>query len=165
MVGRQAFSGCMKNFFFPDREKYNNSRIETPIESLALAHELLLKLANQIEVHAAGAPYPHIAQTLRRIATQKYDSAKKLQTIIESFGEKPESPRGEPRPGRNHWERLNLDLQDQIALDDFLFTLELKAGETPEIPQVVQDLRISQKSHRQILSDLIAIADPQATQT
>lgn len=162
---RSGFSECMKNFFFPDRENYNNSRTETPIEGLALAHELLLKLANQIELHAAGAPYPHIAQTLRRIATQKYDSAKKLKTVIESLGEKPKFPNGDPRPGTNHWERLNLDLQDQIALDDFLFTLELKAGETPEIPQIVQDLRISQKSHRQILSDLIAIADPQATQT
>jgi hypothetical protein len=155
----------MKNFFFPDRENDNNSRTETPIEALTLAHELLLKLANQIEGHAAGAPYPHIAQTLRRIATQKYDNAKKLKTIIEGFGGQPESAGGELRPGKNHWERLNLDLQDQIALDDFLFTLELKAGETPEIPQVVRDLRISQKSHRQILSDLIAIADPQATQT
>jgi hypothetical protein len=165
MVGREAFSESMKNFFFPDRENYNNSRTETAIEGLALAHELLLKLANRIEVHADGAPYPHIAQTLRRIAMQKYDSAKKLRTIIESLGEKPKFPGREPRPGRNHWERLNLDLQDQIALDDFLFTLELKAGETPEVSQIVQDLRSSQKSHRQILSDLIAIADPQATQT
>ena len=160
-----SISESVKNFFFPDRENYNYSRAETPIQGLALAHELLLHSANQIKVHAASAPYPHIAQTLCGIATQKYDSAKKLKTIIESFGEKPKFPGGDPRPGRNHWERLTLDLQDQIALDDFLFTLELQAGETPEVSRIVQDLRISQKSHRLILSDLIAIADPQATQT
>lgn len=171
MVGREdlrmpsAISESLKKFFFPERANDNYSRVETPVEGLALAHELLLKLANQIEAHAAGAPYPHVAQALHRIATEKYDSANKLRTAIETLGGKPQSPAGEPRPGKNHWERLNLDLQDQIALDDFLFTLELKAGETSAIERIIRDLRSSHHSHRQILSDLIAIADPQATQT
>jgi hypothetical protein len=160
-----AISESVKNFFFPKRGDHNYSRRETPVKGLALAHELVLQLANQIEVHAAGAPYPHIGRTLHEIATQKCDSAKKLRTVIENLGEKTRSPAGEPKPGKNHWERLNLDLQDQIALDDFLFTLELKAGETPEIAKIAKDVRSSQRSHRRILSDLIAIADPQATQT
>ncbi len=85
--------------------------------------------------------------------------------MIEKLGEKPRLPKEEPKTGKNHWERLNLDLQDQIALDDLLFTLELKAAETPEIAKVVEELRSGQRSHRQILFDLVAIADPQATQT
>ena len=155
----------VKNFFFPERSDSNHRRFETSVERLALAYELISKLANQIEVHAASAPYPHIRHTLHGIATQKFDSAKKLETLLQKLGEKPRLPVGEPKTGQNHWERLNLDLQDQIVLDDFLFTLELKAGETPEITRVIQELRNGQRSHRQSLSDLIAIADPQANQT
>ena len=155
----------MKNFLFPERTDDNDSRRDTPVEGLTLAHQLICKLADLIEVHAAGAPYPHIRQTLQEIAMQKFESVKKLETLIEKFGEKPRLPVGESKTGKNHWERLNFDLQDQIALDDFLFKVELKSGETPEIAKMIEELRSSQKSHRQILSDLVAIADPQATQT
>ena len=155
----------IKNFLFPERTDDNYSRRDTPVEGLTLAHELICKLANQIEVHAAGAPYPHIRQTLQGIAIQKLESVKKLQTLIEKLGEKPRLPVGESKTGKNHWERLNFDLQDQIALDDFLFKFELNSGETPEIAKMIEELRSSQSSHRQILSDLVAIADPQATQT
>jgi hypothetical protein len=155
----------MKNFLFPERTDDNYSRRDTPVEGLTLAHELICKLANHIEVHAAGAPYPHIRQTLQEIAMQKLESVKKLETLIEKFKGKPRLPVGESKTGKNHWERLNFDLQDQIALDDFLFQVELKSEETPEIAKMIEELRSSQKSHRQILSDLVAIADPQATQT
>ena len=170
MVARRSsmpspISESLKQFFFPRRASDNYSQVDTPAKALVLAHELLSKLANQIESHATSAPYPQIAQTLHQIATQKYDSANKLKTIIATLGEKTRSLAGEPKPGKNHWERLNLDLGDQITLDDFLLTLELRAGQTAEIAEIVKELRTSQKPHRQILSDLIAIADPQATQT
>ena len=155
----------MKNFLFPERTDDNYSRRDTPVEGLTLAHELICKLANHIEVHAAGAPYPHIRQTLQGIAMQKLESVKKLETLIEKFKGKPRLPVGESKTGKNHWERLNFALQDQIALDDFLFKVELNSGETPEIAKMIEELRSSQRSHRQILSDLVAIADPQATQT
>lgn len=160
-----AISEFLNRFFFPERPNDNDSRADTPARSLVIAHELLSKLANQIESHAAGAPYPHIAQALHSIAREKYANAAKLKTIIETRGEKTRSLAGEPKPGKNHWDRLNLDLQDQVAVDDLLLTLELKAGDNSEIAQLVKELRIRQKSHRGVLSDLIAIADPQASQT
>lgn len=132
--------------------------------SLVVVHELLSKLANQIESHAAAAPYPHIAQALRRVAAEKYANAAKLKTILETLGEKTRSL-AEPKPGKNHWDRLNQDLQDQMAVDDLLLELEIKTGANWEIAQILRDLRISEKSHQRVLSDLMAIADPQATQT
>jgi hypothetical protein len=160
-----SIAESVKNFFFPRRGKFNYSRPETAVEGLVLARELILKLADQIEAHAASAPYPHIMRTLRGIATEKLDSAKRLATVIEKLGGKPGLWAGEPKTGKNHWQRLNLDFQDQVALDDVLFTLELKVGETSDIAKMIGELRSRQRSHRQILSDLIAIADPQATQT
>lgn len=155
----------VKNFFFPGLSKLNGLRYETAVEGLVLAHELILQLATQIELHAAGAPYPHMMRTLQRMASEKYEGARKLRILLEKLGEQPRSATGESKTGINHWERLNLDLQDQVAVDDLLFTLELKAGETTEIAKLVEELRGTQRSHRRILSDLIALADPQATQT
>ena len=155
----------IKNFFFPERSEYNYSSRDKPMEELAVACERISKLAKQIEAHAAGAPYPQIRRTLEDLAVQKFESAKNLRTLIEKLGEKPQVSTGEPKTGINHWERLNLDLQDQIALDDFIFALELKAGEIPEIATLLRELRTGQRPHRQILADLIAIADPQANQT
>jgi hypothetical protein len=160
-----SIAESVKNFFFPRRGKFNYSRPETAVEGLVLARELILKLADQIEAHAASAPYPHIMRTLRGIATEKLHSARRLATVIEKLGGKPRLWAGEPKTGKNHWQRLNLDFQDQVALDDVLFTLELKVGETSDIAKMIGELRSRQRSHRRILSDLIAIADPQATQT
>ena len=101
-----TISNSLKNFFFPERSVYNYSGRETPVEGLTLAHELVLRLANQIEVHAADAPYPHIRRKLHEIAIQKLDSAIKVRTVIEKLGEKPRLPKGEPKTGKNHWERL-----------------------------------------------------------
>ena len=155
----------VKNFFFPVPSKSNHLRYETAVEGLVLAHELISHLATQIEAHAAGAPYPHMTRTLQRIASEKYEGARKLRSLIEKLGERPRLKAGESKIGINHWERLNLDLQDQIALDDLLFTLELRAGEKVEIGAMIKELRTTERSHRLVLSDLIAIADPQATQT
>jgi hypothetical protein len=162
---RSAIAQFVKNFLFPGPSKLNHLRYETAVEGLVLAHGLILQLATQIEAHAAGAPYPHMRRILQTIASQKYEGARKLRTLIEKLGERPRLATGESKTGINHWERLNLDLQDQIAVDDLLFTLELRAGETPDVAKVIEELRSTQKSHRRILSDLIAIADPQATQT
>ena len=160
-----VISESLKRFFFPERPNDGSFRADTPARSLVIADELLHHLANQIESHAAGAPYPQVAQALHSMAREKYASLTKLKTIIETFGEKTRTPTAELKPGKNHWDRLNLDLQDQITVDDFLLTLELKAGDNVEIAQTVKELQTSQKKHRQVLSDLIAIADPQATQT
>ncbi len=160
-----ALSESLKRFFFPEQPNDGDFRIDTPARGLVITHELLHNLANQIESHAAGAPYPQVAQALHSVAREKFTSVTKLKTIIETLREKTRTPAAKPKAGKNHWDRLNLDLQDQIAVDDFLLTLELKAGDNLEITQIVKELQISQKKHRLVLSDLIAIADPQATQT
>ena len=160
-----AISEALKRFFFPERPNDGDFRADTPAGSLVLTHELLNNLANQIESHAAGAPYPQVAQALHGVAREKYASAAKLKTIIETLGGETRTPAAESKAGKNHWNRLILDLQDQITVDDFLLTMELKAGDNLEIAQIVKELQTSQKKHRVVLSDLIAIADPQANQT
>ena len=160
-----SISESLKRFFFPERANDGDFLADTPAGNLVIAHELLYRLANQIDSHAAAAPYPQVAKTLHSVAGEKYASAVKLKMVIETLGGKTRIAAAEPKTGKNHWDRLNLDLQDQITVDDFLLRLALKAGDNLEIVQIVRELQTSHKKHRLILSDLIAIADPQATQT
>ena len=160
-----ALSQSLKRLFFPERANDGDLRADTPAGSLVIAHELLHNLAKQIESHAARAPYPQVAQALQTVAREKHASATQLKVIIETLGGKTRTHAAEPKAGKNHWDRLNLDLHDQITVDDLLLMLELKAGDNSEIAQTVKELQTSQKKHRIVLSDLIAIADPQATQT
>jgi len=155
----------LKDFFFPDRGNDNYSRSAAPVDSLLGAYELISKLASQIESHAGRAPYPHVAQQLRRIAAEKHDSARRIKSMIEDLGEQMEPIASEPAPGKNHWERLNVDLQNQRMLDNFLLGLDSNAGEIPQLAEILQELKIDQKSHRRSLSNLLALADPQANQT
>ena len=155
----------LKDVFFPERGSNHYSRSAAPVESLLGTHELLSKLASQIESHAGRAPYPHVAQQLRHIAAEKRDSASKIKSIIENLGEQTNPIASEPAPGKNHWERLNFDLQNQMMLDDIVFRLESHAGEIPQLAEILQELKVGQKSHRRSLSHLLAIADPQANQT
>jgi hypothetical protein len=92
-----AISESLKRFFFPERVHDGDLRANTPGGGLVLAHQLLSKLANQVESHAAGAPYPQIAEALHRVATEKYAGVSKLKTMIETLGEKTRIPAGDPR--------------------------------------------------------------------
>ncbi|MEX0803046.1 MAG: hypothetical protein WD688_06985 [Candidatus Binatia bacterium] len=155
----------LKNFFFPEPGHDNYARSAAPVDGLIGAYELISKLVSQIESHASRAPYPHVAQQLRRIAAEKHDSARKIKSIIENLGEQTTPIASEPAPGKNHWERLNFDLQNQMMLDNLLLRLESNAGEIPQLAEILRELKIGQKSHRRSLSNLLALADPQANQT
>jgi hypothetical protein len=69
-------------------EKFGDDQpsLEAPFEALNTIYNRLLHLATQIESHAQLAPYPHVAQRLQRIATEKRASAQQLKKAIETHG-------------------------------------------------------------------------------
>lgn len=135
-----------------------------PAEALIHAHRLISQLADQIDAHAAKAPYPHVARQLRQIATEKRDTANWLRIMIENMGERPGRTLADLKLAHNHWQELNLDLKDQIALEDFLLTQESTLRGAAGVAETLKKLRELQKPHRRILTALIGLADPQANQ-
>ena len=150
----------------PERGADDGARYLEPVDVLQLIHQRILQLAQQIESHAELAPYPQVAERLRQIADDKRDIGNRLKEIIENLHGSIKERSQPPATGKNPWQRLIRALEDQKALDDVLsryeFTLTRQA---PEIAVFLRELKSIQESHSRSLTQLIAVADPQANQT
>jgi hypothetical protein len=149
-------------------EKYGNDQTlpKEPLESLISIYNQLVQLAAQIDSHAEVAPYPHIAKRLRNIALEKREHAERLRNVIESRRAWVQEPTHAIVAGKNHWERIGRDLTGQKAFENFLARSEPRlSAEYPEIAEFLLKLRNVQVAHREALVELLALADPQATQT
>lgn len=137
-----------------------------PIEILRLSYHDLSRLAQQIDNHAQRAPYPHTAERLRRIAAEKRQRAMSLKEQVLSLGGKLEEPDLDLKSGKNHWERMVRDLEDQRALEtSFLDRAFRLAEEKPHISELLKRIVDEHVSHKEILLDLVTRADPQADQS
>ena len=140
--------------------------ITSSIDVLVSVHQRVSKLAAQIRSHADNAPYPQIADELRRMAAEKQEDADELKKRMEIHGARTRQQTNLSVSGKNHWERMTGDLRDQKSLDDFLQQQEARlAAEEPEIAHLMAQLQARQVQHRKTLTTLVAVADPQATQT
>jgi hypothetical protein len=150
----------------PERLSDNRTRDLEPLEALLLVYQQNSRLAEQIESHAELAPYPQVAQRLRQIADEKRDVGNRLRKIIEDLHGSIREAAQPPATGKNHWQRLSRDLEDQRALDDLLARHEFTL--VPQIPrgsELLDEIKQIHERHRQALIRLIAVADPQASQT
>lgn len=148
-------------------KKQNGSRPSNdPLEILKESRRDLVRLAARIAIHAEKAPYPHVAEQLRRVAREKRASADLLRDKIPLAGGLEEAPPPDDLPGENHWERMAEDLNDQNALDNrFVERAALLREREPELGDLLERIATSDRRHARIFMDLIARADPQAKQT
>lgn len=136
-----------------------------PALALAKNYGELLRLARQIESHAEKAPYPHVAEKLRRIAREKQELASAMREKLAPWQNTTAEPPSTVKSGKNHWERMVQDLEDQRALDEGLIEAgSVLAARNPELSRVLRDIVAAQAAHREEFLDLIARADPQAHQ-
>jgi hypothetical protein len=149
-------------------ERYGDGQIvpREPIEALTSAYNQLVQLASQIDSHADAAPYPHVAKRLRSIAAEKRESAEQLKKAIQSRRGWVPEPAKSVAAGKNHWERIGRDLSDQRAFENFLAWSEPRLSAAyPELTDFLLKLKNREVAHREALAELLALADPQATQT
>ena len=162
----RKFLSALRNILLGEVDNNGDFYSTAPVDVLVAVHGRLLALAAQIRAHAEQAPYSQVAVELRRIAAEKEADADALKKRIESDDAQTRPQRSLSVSGKNHWERMTRDLHDQKLLDDVLQQQEarLAAGES-EIAQLIAQLRAHQAPHRKTLTTLVAVADPQATQT
>jgi hypothetical protein len=150
----------------PERMSDNRTREVEPLEALLLVYQQNSRLAGQLEAHAELAPYPQVAEQLRRIAGEKRDVGNQLRKIMEESHGSITEPAQPLVVGKNHWQRLIHDLEDQRKLDDLVARYEFTL--IPQIPggsQFLDDIKRINDRHRQSLIRFVAVADPQASQT
>lgn len=150
------------------RTARDNGRGKIPdqVEVLKACYYELRRLGEQIQAHAERAPYPHIAERLKKVAAEKLQSANILKDKIQSYGGTLADAKPEPKWGKNHWERTVRDLEDQRALEaNFLERALDLADAAPELSELLRTIAAEQAHHKDILSDLVCKADPQAYQS
>ena len=156
----------LRQLLLPERTGGNRTREVEPFEALLLVHQQNSRLAEQIESHAELAPYPQVAEQLRQIAAEKRDIGNRLRKIMEDSHGSIREPAPVPAIGKNHWQRLIRDLEDQRTLDDLVARYEFTL--IPQIPrgsEFLDEIKRIHDRHRQSLIRLVALADPQASQT
>lgn len=156
----------IEEFLLPERQTNGTGYLE-PLDAVRLIYQRISQLAEQIESHAELAPYPQAAERLRHIAGDKRDIANRLKQIIEALhGPITEKELRLPATGKNHWQRLVRDLEDQRKLDDLLSRYEFPmTRQFPQISDFLRELKTVHEAHLRSLAQLSAVADPQATQT
>ncbi|MFQ5852680.1 MAG: ferritin-like domain-containing protein [Candidatus Binatia bacterium] len=128
-------------------------------------YQNLMRLAEQIRVHAERAPYPYVAQRLHQISLEKQKNASSLKEKIIDLGGKPKDLRLDIHSGKNHWARIVQDIKDQKELENrFLDDAFRLALELPEISDLLDKIVAGEVVHKETLQDLVARADPQADQ-
>ncbi len=158
-----ALTETITSWFERNRAKREERTTRTV---LADNYRELARLANQLKLHAEKAPYPFVAERLRQMAAEKEKSIGLLFENIEQLGARVAKFDSSIPSGRNHWERMHQDVEDQkrvaARLTDDVSYLALEA---PEHSQLLRQLVEVERRHKAALLDLLARADPQAEQT
>ena len=133
---------------------------------LADGYRELARLANQLKLHAEKAPYPFVEERLKEMAAEKEKSSARLFEEVERLGGRVAKFDSSIPSGRNHWDRMRQDVEDQKRVEARLVDdVSYLALEAPEQSQLLRRLVEVERRHNKALTDLLARADPQAEQT
>lgn len=157
----------LQDLLLPQRDISNGARDMTASDLLVSLFERISRLAEQLEAHADLAPYLQVAGRLRAMAHEKRSIANRLKEISDNAqGRSWGALDRPPDNGKNHWERLSRDLEDQRALDDFLARYQSTLiQQFPAVADLIERIAAIDEAHRRALLHMIAVADPQANQT
>jgi hypothetical protein len=98
------------------RERHGDARTRFARELHAVYLDLR-RLASQLRRHGAGVPYPPQATRLRDLAEEAEAQAALVADELRAIaGNADPADTVAPRGGRNHWERLTIDLADLEGL-------------------------------------------------
>lgn len=139
---------------------------DDPLDILKESYSDLSLLAAQVSNHAARAPYPGVAERLRRIAEEKQSSADLIRSRLLAAHQTLDEVSLDIKSAGNHWERMAQDLSDHSALETRFLERAARLDEKdPDSADLLRQIVQSHGNHLKAFMDLIARADPQAQQT
>lgn len=158
-----GFAEKLKRWIFGEN---GSEPLGGPHRRVAAIYAAQARLANQLEAHAEEAPYAHVRAKLREIAKEKRRSLHILRERAAPLGQWSEPEVEPPKSGRNHWERMSIDLKDQSELVAELQSAVVQLTDVaPELADFLRDLAQTEAAHKSVILDLLMRADPQASLT
>ena len=131
---------------------------------LAAAYRDEVRMVRQLRLHAESVPYLSSAPVLLGLAEQEDAHAALLgEEITRLGGTASAADTGEPRQGRNYWERLTLDLEDLRAKTQHYLELAHHWDiEYPDTAELFRRLAHAEATMGRPLGEMIARSDPHA---
>ncbi len=118
----------------------------------------------QFQEHANKMTYPHFRNRLLGIAEEERSHVEWLREKIRALGGKPPEVVLPVTSGRNNWECLLADVEeegrDNSVVLGRIYTLGEEAD--PEIAEGLRRMHDDEKRHRQEILDMLMKSDPQA---
>jgi hypothetical protein len=122
------------------------------------------RIATQLRAHAGRAPYAHPGLVLRQLAEQAEAQVAALAGALRDVaGNIDPADHLSPRDGRNHWERLSLDLTDLETLKRRYVEIALRWD--VDFPDTAEELRRFGRTiaaMSRTVRDMLARSDPHA---
>ena len=157
----------LKSLWKSPSGQLNSGRRGDVVTTLKKNYHDLQRLAQQVKTHANLAPYPNISERLNRVGEEKRLNAERLrENIFVLGGIVNESPSTDTFKGKNHWDRMVRDLEDQRNLEGFLRNdILFMDQEVTEVSKLLREIAVTEATHRDVFQELLGKADPQANQT
>jgi rubrerythrin len=113
--------------------------------------------------HAEHMYYPQFRQRLQEIAAEEQGHIHWLRETIRALGGELPTPTAAAKHGKNNWENLRLDLEEEKKDYDELLQGLLKAEHLdPAIAEELRHIRGEERRHREELRELLMKSEPGA---
>jgi bacterioferritin (cytochrome b1) len=113
--------------------------------------------------HAAKMQYPQFRERLLAIAADEARHAEWLAGKITLFGGKLPSVPEVPRNGKNSWQHLVADLDEEKHCSaELIAMMQTVRDELPDIAEMLERIFEDSEKHRAEIRDMLMRSDPQA---
>ena len=113
--------------------------------------------------HAGKMQYPQFRERLLAIAADEARHAEWLAEKIALFGGKLPSAAEAPTNGKNSWQRLLADLDEENHCSaELIEMMQTVREELPDVAQVLERIFEDGEKHRAEIRDMLMRSDPQA---
>jgi len=122
------------------------------------------RVANQLRRHGAQVPYPALTEEFQRLADQADHHAARLANELRLVAGNTDPSDATPsHDGRNHWERLTVDLADLESLQHRYTDLAVHWGlDFPAVAATLGELAHETAAMAREVRNMLARSDPHA---
>jgi bacterioferritin len=118
---------------------------------------------SQFTQHAQRMYYPQFRERLLRIAAEEQAHVQWLREKILALGGEIPQLSFTPKAGKNSWECLLMDLEEEKrCCGDLLERMHTAGHVDPEIAEGLRRMREEEKRHREEIMDMLMKSDPYA---
>ncbi len=131
------------------------------VELLRAAYLEEVEDLTQFAQHIERMHYPHFRERLLRIAEEERAHVMWLREKLVALGGEVPAVNVAPKPAKNAWEALMMDLEEEKrSYENLIEALHIAEQADPEIAEGLRRIREEERQHREEILDMLTKSDP-----